>query len=274
MSLVCFTPTNDILVADRTGDVYLYKVREEQSKPTLLLGHLSVISDILVTSCGRYVITCDRDEKIRVSHYPNAYNIASYCLGHTEFVSSLHLIECSNILVSSSGDGSVRFWNYPEGNQVNIIDTRHLVSEDLVDKFAKQMDVEKVEVSALPIVDLQIHERDSKVTLALSLLNVSRLFLYHIDTKSLDCTLVKALEVESSVFKFCLRSRLYLLSKGFKVFKNLDGDVVNHSDIETKLSEFKDSFFVDRSDVSLWYKRRFDNVQEYLVRKRVRLEAK
>lgn len=238
----------------------------------MLLGHLSVISDILVTPCGRYVITCDRDEKIRVSHYPNAYNIASYCLGHTEFVSSLHLIECSNILVSSSGDGSVRFWNYPEGTQVNIIDTTHLVSEDLVDKFAKQMDVEKVEVSALPIVDLQIHEKDSKVTLVLSLLNVSRLFLYDIDSKSLDCNLVKALEVESGVFKFCLCTRLYVLSKGFKVYKN--EDVVNHTDIESKLSEFKDSFFVDRSDVSLWYKRRFDNVQEYLVRKRVRLEAK
>lgn len=207
-----------------------------------------------------------------MSHYPNSYNIAAYCLGHTEFVSSLHLIECSDILVSSSGDGSVRFWNYPEGKQVNIIDTRHLVSENLVDKFAKQMDVEKVEIRALPIIDLQIHERDSKVTLALSLLNVSQLFLYHIDTKSLDCTLVKSLEVESGLFKFCLCTKLYVLAKEFKVFEN--EDVVNHPGLEAKLLEFKESFFVDRNDVSLWYKRRFDNVQEYMERKRVRLEAK
>lgn len=33
-----------------------------------------------------HVITCDRDEKIRVSRYPNAYNIETFCLGHTEWV--------------------------------------------------------------------------------------------------------------------------------------------------------------------------------------------
>ena len=32
----------------------------------------------------KYVITADRDEKIRISHFPNAYNIKAYCLGHNE----------------------------------------------------------------------------------------------------------------------------------------------------------------------------------------------
>lgn len=35
---------------------------------------------------GQFLITSDRDEKVRVSHYPNAYNIGSYCLGHEEYV--------------------------------------------------------------------------------------------------------------------------------------------------------------------------------------------
>jgi hypothetical protein len=37
-----------------------------------------------ITPKDEYVITCDRDEKIRVSNYLNAYNIHTYCLGHSE----------------------------------------------------------------------------------------------------------------------------------------------------------------------------------------------
>lgn len=34
----------------------------------------------------RYIITADRDEKIRVSHLRCPYNIQSFCLGHEEWV--------------------------------------------------------------------------------------------------------------------------------------------------------------------------------------------
>ena len=33
----------------------------------------------------RFLFTADRDEKIRVCSFPNAYNIQSFCLGHTGF---------------------------------------------------------------------------------------------------------------------------------------------------------------------------------------------
>lgn len=80
---------------------------EEAKQP--LLGHLSMLLDLKLTPDRRHVLTCDRDEKIRVSNFPNAYNIHGYCLGHTEFVSSLALVPgCNNRVLSSSGDGTIK----------------------------------------------------------------------------------------------------------------------------------------------------------------------
>ena len=75
---------------------------------------------MVISSCGKYIITCDRDEKIRVSKFPNAYNIACYCLGHTDFVTNLQVVHnfSENILLSASGDGSLRVWKYLEGKEV------------------------------------------------------------------------------------------------------------------------------------------------------------
>ena len=79
-----------------------------------------MLLDMVMSSCGKYIITCDRDEKIRVSKYPNAYNIECYCLGHTDFVNNLQVVHnfSENILLSASGDGSLRVWKYLEGKEV------------------------------------------------------------------------------------------------------------------------------------------------------------
>jgi tRNA (guanine-N(7)-)-methyltransferase subunit TRM82 len=66
----------------------------------LIAGHVSMLFDIVsntlhmvhnklaqvLSSDEKYLISCDRDEKIRVSHFPNAFDIEAYCLGHTEWV--------------------------------------------------------------------------------------------------------------------------------------------------------------------------------------------
>lgn len=124
-SKIIFTPNRSIVVADKTGDVYLFSLNDENPKGTLLLGHLSILLDVLVTPDEKFIVTCDRDEKIRVSHLPNAYNIECFCLGHTEFVTKITLLD--NTLLSCSGDGTIKFWSYLKGIELRS----YSVSKDI-----------------------------------------------------------------------------------------------------------------------------------------------
>ena len=104
--------TNQILfIADKSGDVYQTDLSINQNliltPEDCIMGHLSMLLDICFVNTNdnqQFLLTADRDEKIRLSHYPNAYNIQGYCLGHTEFVSHVKLIDQNHIL-SASGDG-------------------------------------------------------------------------------------------------------------------------------------------------------------------------
>lgn len=66
------------------------------------MGHLSMLLDLILTNDEKFLITCDRDEKIRISNYPNSYNIDSYLLTHREFVRQIELVT-NDKLISSSG---------------------------------------------------------------------------------------------------------------------------------------------------------------------------
>ena len=78
------------LFSDKSGDVFRFDLNSENDQNgQCLMGHLSMLLDIKLSKCGKFIITCDRDEKIRVSHYPNAYNIHNFCLGHTDFVTCI-----------------------------------------------------------------------------------------------------------------------------------------------------------------------------------------
>ncbi|XP_052829346.1 tRNA (guanine-N(7)-)-methyltransferase non-catalytic subunit wdr4 isoform X3 [Octopus bimaculoides] len=110
-SVVFTSDDENVLVADKSGDVFKYSVTEPSSEGQLLMGHLSMLLDMKLTADDRYLVSCDRDEKIRVSHFPNAYNIHSYCLGHTDFVTHLAYVPGAEAIISASGDGTIRCWN-------------------------------------------------------------------------------------------------------------------------------------------------------------------
>eukprot|EP01121_Diplochlamys_sp_Union-15-3_P008843 TRINITY_DN2374_c0_g1_i1.p1 TRINITY_DN2374_c0_g1~~TRINITY_DN2374_c0_g1_i1.p1 ORF type:complete len:379 (+),score=56.34 TRINITY_DN2374_c0_g1_i1:83-1219(+) len=111
-----------VIFADKTGEVdtLLIKSDYHSQQPQLLLGHFSSVTALLLSPDEKYVLTADRDEKIRVSHYPNAYNIRCFCLGHTEFVSKLIIPYASKtLLISGGADGTLRIWDYLSGVQLH-----------------------------------------------------------------------------------------------------------------------------------------------------------
>jgi len=126
----CITFTNStadtVLIADKSGDVYKYNLAssdppaDEKDGSELILGHLSMLLDLRVTSDDKYILTSDRDEKIRVSYLSHPYVIKSYCLSHTKLVSSMVLIN-DGLLVSSSADGSIRSWDFLNGKQLSVV---------------------------------------------------------------------------------------------------------------------------------------------------------
>ncbi|XP_056145190.1 tRNA (guanine-N(7)-)-methyltransferase non-catalytic subunit wdr4 isoform X2 [Lampris incognitus] len=119
-SLVFSQAEDQVMAADKSGDVYSFSVTEPQKEGELKLGHLSMLLAIALTPNDKYIVTADRDEKIRVSHLKSPYNIQSFCLGHLEFVSAL-LIPSSHPqwLMSGSGDGTVKLWDYESGRKLD-----------------------------------------------------------------------------------------------------------------------------------------------------------
>ncbi|CAG8557145.1 11835_t:CDS:10 [Ambispora leptoticha] len=122
-----------IIAADKFGDVYRsfpIDLLENNVKGSsqLLLGHVSMVTDMALTPTNKYIITCDRDEHIRVSRYPNSYNIESFCLGHTHFVSKLHIIPwAADFLISGGGDDFVALWDYVHGTLLQTLDIKQFV---------------------------------------------------------------------------------------------------------------------------------------------------
>lgn len=91
-----------LLVSDKFGDIFSYPLtplplspsetetpkrnaltsHENPSGGTLILGHASLLTSFVLSEDERYVISADRDEHVRVSWYPQGWNVEMFCLGH------------------------------------------------------------------------------------------------------------------------------------------------------------------------------------------------
>lgn len=76
-----------LFLGDRAGDLYRYEIGTDLKliePPVLLVGHVSILTDFLLVNDESLLITCDRDEKIRIQKYPATYDIEHFCLEHKE----------------------------------------------------------------------------------------------------------------------------------------------------------------------------------------------
>ncbi|VVD05106.1 tRNA (guanine-N(7)-)-methyltransferase non-catalytic subunit wuho [Leptidea sinapis] len=270
-----------LFVADKTGDVLFYDTSSDESG-VKLLGHLSLLLNILQSKDSKYLITSDRDEKIKVSHYPNTYSILTYCLGHKEFVNHIEFLpHDERYLLSSSGDGTIKCWDYIKGHLCSNIETKNDIQDDLLkDEFKNLMDSDGIEVDSLPIVHLSSSQLNNTTSLiAATIHSIKEIFIYSLETTNLKfynklCNKISIENFPASIIFHKLS--LYVLDStrnNINVYKFSENqNIISTNIIDMFVS--KNIAFDKINDfelIKVLFKRKFDNVQEYQERKKRRL---
>ena len=128
-----------LIAGDVAGDSYAYNIVSEikkQQGQKLLLGHTaSMITDIAIvgnnddSNNNSLLVTSDRDEKIRISRFPESYVLEGFLLGHTAYVTGLTAIAQSSsqssspLVVSCAGDRTLRLWNLTTQTEICSLST-------------------------------------------------------------------------------------------------------------------------------------------------------
>ncbi|KAI9914344.1 hypothetical protein PsorP6_006880 [Peronosclerospora sorghi] len=147
-----------VILGQKTGDVVAVPFPDLDRDLKALLGHTtSMVTNVAVNYDSSLLLTADRDEKLRVSKFPNTAVIVSYCLGH---VASLTKVACSTVtpelVVSTSMDNMLMLWDMITGKLL-----------------ASNVLLPGIEVSELEPLDEEAEDDDSGRRVAKSLLNVS-----------------------------------------------------------------------------------------------------
>jgi len=118
-----------VVCADRFGDVWRWCIQQD-AEAELLFSHLAIVTGMCFAKGRRFLVTCDNHEKIRVSCYPAAFEIHSFCLGHTSLVSALAVLpftDSSARLLSAGADCTLRLWSL-DGKPLSACELGSVVS--------------------------------------------------------------------------------------------------------------------------------------------------
>ncbi|XP_053384224.1 tRNA (guanine-N(7)-)-methyltransferase non-catalytic subunit wdr4-like isoform X2 [Mercenaria mercenaria] len=300
----------EVVVADRTGDVYRFSLIDTDSDGELILGHLSMILDVVISSDDKYIITCDRDEKVRISYYPNAYNIQAFCLLHTEYVSQVLYLKDFNCIVSGSGDGTLACWTMEGKNLCNtdiatknsLQDQGETISSDntdvavVTDNSSKGEGQKEVEGQTDPPGVKKIIYNQGLNVIAVIYHRSKKLSFFSTEKHTNGCTLLEnshnALTEEPWDICFDDNHRMWILQpceqKPVLVYEcsrdgegkiQLDDCISDDSVLQTqnvlrdKWSFLQASLDSQKQQISLQKVRTYENVQRYLEKKEERINS-
>ncbi|XP_046144418.1 LOW QUALITY PROTEIN: tRNA (guanine-N(7)-)-methyltransferase non-catalytic subunit wdr4 [Osmia bicornis bicornis] len=273
----------DIVVADK-AEMFYPSFSKKPGNGILLLGHLSMLLDVLITEDENYIITTDRDEKIRVSMFPNSYNIMCYCLGHQKFVTNiLELSHDKSILVSCGGDGKLILWDYKIGKELLSVDFNDKISKSDIEEFNQQFQGCHLEetIEILPVKHLRLSAITATSSLAVMSFYSSPLLLVYIvngTVSNFEINYLQSIVTDSEPLEcYIHKQNLWLLNDhGFKIYEFKDNFVPSNG-TDYKINQLNSFWKTLKKDTvqqnlfSILYKRKYDNVQEYLQRKKTRL---
>ena len=124
-------PSVVIVAGDLNGDATAYctePIRSGKSHSRLLLGHTaSMLTSIEVVGDNKSsskILTSDRDEKVRVSSFPNCFHVEGYLLGHSSYVSDVKIIpnaEYGSTCLTCSGDKTLKLFDYETMQEISTV---------------------------------------------------------------------------------------------------------------------------------------------------------
>lgn len=116
-----------VLASDKLGEVFALDA-PALKKQALVAGHTaSVITDMALhtsSASGRTLVaTADRDEKVRISHFPDMENISTFCMAHTKVVTSVAFVELAGrtVVLSTSWDHKLILWDASNGECLQTV---------------------------------------------------------------------------------------------------------------------------------------------------------
>lgn len=216
----------------------------------------------------RFIVTSDRDEKIRITNYPNSHDIKSFCHGHAEFVSAIKFLPNSSneILISISGDKTLRFWNCFDAKQIKILTLPYSATKLQVISVAENttlLAITYFQGDYISIYEvIKFSEGDVVVKLKYKILEKNNIIslIFH-DDKTVLMSVINANE-EIEILKY------RLLNQNAELVS--ENNCLN--EIFQKHFQVIKSNFVDKTH--LLFKKKYDNISEYQERKKRRLERK